>query len=167
MGWSEMFMERLDDAERHLARGIALAHATGQNHLVTYLRIGQGTTFGLLGRLGEAAVAFDDALETAMLTGSDELRTMALAQLCWITIWQGDLVKAKRIGEEAVASAGATPTTPAGLLMAKYAPGVRVQAAIIAMMATNDSAAIAPYPTMRACDSRAISLGVVPLEIKE
>ncbi|HKN55849.1 MAG TPA: AAA family ATPase [Amycolatopsis sp.] len=109
MGWSEMFMERLDDAERHLARGIALAHATGQNHLVTYLRIGQGTTFGLLGRLGEAAVAFDDALETAMLTGSDELRTMALAQLCWITIWQGDLVKAKRIGEEAVASAGAVP----------------------------------------------------------
>ena len=34
---------------------------------------------------------------------------MALAQLCWITIWQGDLVKAKRIGEEAVASAGAVP----------------------------------------------------------
>src|SRR5438445_5289361 len=67
----------------------------------------------------------------------------------------------------AVASAGIAPTTPAGLLIAKYAPGVSVHAAIMAMMATNDSAAIAPYPTMRACDSRAISLGVVPLEIKE
>src|SRR5437016_7891318 len=67
----------------------------------------------------------------------------------------------------AVAPTGDPPTTPAGLLIAKYAPGVSVQAAIIAMMATNDSAAMPAYPTMRMCDSRAISLGVVPLEINE
>src|SRR4051812_22279212 len=67
----------------------------------------------------------------------------------------------------AVAAVGEPPTTPAGLLMAKYAPGLSVQAATMAMMATNDSAAIPAYPTMRMCDSRAISLGVVPLEINE
>src|SRR5581483_3356805 len=44
----------------------------------------------------------------------------------------------------AVAAAGAAPTTPAGLLSAKYTPGCSTQAAIVAMMATNDSAAIAP-----------------------
>ena len=107
IGWSEMFLERHDDAQRHLERGLALARATGQNHMVTYLLLGQGTTYGLLGRLTEAYACFDDALETAVLTGSDELRTMALAQLCWITTWQGDLERARRLGEEAVASAGA------------------------------------------------------------
>ncbi len=35
----------------------------------------------------------------------------------------------------------------------------------MAMMATMDSASMAPYPTMRASVSRRISLGVVPLEI--
>lgn len=107
IGWSEMFLERYDDAQRHLERGLSLARATGQNHLVTYLLISRGTTFSLFGRLADAAACFDDALETAVLTGSDELRTMALAQLCWIATWQGDLDRARRLGEEAVASAGA------------------------------------------------------------
>lgn len=107
IGWSEMFLERHGDAQRHLERGLALANATGQNHLVTYLLIARGTTYSLLGRLADAAACFDDALETAVLTGSDELRTMALSQLCWITTWQGDLDRARRLGEEAVASAGA------------------------------------------------------------
>ncbi len=107
IGWSELFLERYDAAQRHLERGLGLARATGQNHLVTYLLIAQGTTYSLLGRLSEAAARFDDALETAVLTGSDELRTMALSQLCWITAWQGDLDRAQRLGEEAVESAGA------------------------------------------------------------
>ena len=36
---------------------------------------------------------------------------------------------------------------------------------MVAMMATMDSAIMAPYPTMRASTSRRINLGVVPLEI--
>ena len=36
-----------------------------------------------------------------------------------------------------------------------------------AMIATIDSQAMAPYPTMRVSVSREISLGVVPLEISE
>ena len=42
------------------------------------------------------------------------------------------------------AAAGPVPTTPAGLLIAKYTPGWSITAAIIAMTATNDSISIAP-----------------------
>ena len=36
------------------------------------------------------------------------------------------------------------PMTPAGEFIAKYRPGSMMQAAIIAMIATNDSVSIAP-----------------------
>ena len=42
------------------------------------------------------------------------------------------------------AAAGPLPTTPAGLLIAKYTPGWSITAAIIAITATNDSISIAP-----------------------
>src|ERR1700756_1296326 len=66
-----------------------------------------------------------------------------------------------------VAVTAVCPTIPAGLLIAKYTPGCSTQAAMIAMIATADSAIMAPYPTIRVSVSRAMSLGVVPLEIRE
>ncbi|MGH3898845.1 MAG: LuxR C-terminal-related transcriptional regulator, partial [Pseudonocardiaceae bacterium] len=105
VGYAEMHLERVDDALRHLHRGLRLARATGQNHLLPYLLIGYGAACGLSGRLGEAGDCFDDALEAAALTGSAELRAMALAHRCWITLWRGDIYEALRIGEEAVACA--------------------------------------------------------------
>jgi DNA-binding CsgD family transcriptional regulator len=105
LAWGEMYTERFDDAVRHLERGLRLARETGQNHLIPYLLMGQGSTFGLIGRLAEAADCFDDALEVALLTGSDELRTMSLALRCWITVWSGDVPEAVRLGEAAVAAA--------------------------------------------------------------
>src|SRR4051812_26665701 len=62
---------------------------------------------------------------------------------------------------------GAMPTIALGLLMAKYVPGCNTQAAIMAITPTKDSQAMAPYPTKRTCDSLAMSLGVVPLEMSE
>ena len=44
----------------------------------------------------------------------------------------------------AAAVCAVAPTTPAGLLMAKYTPGSNAAAAIIAIMATKDSISIAP-----------------------
>lgn len=105
VGWAEMHLERIDDALRHLDRGLRLARATGQNHMLTYLLMGYGTALGLSGRLREAGGCFDDALDAAALTGSDELRVMALTNRCWITLWQGDISEALRLGEEAVACA--------------------------------------------------------------
>jgi hypothetical protein len=46
-------------------------------------------------------------------------------------------------------------------------PGCKTQAAIIAMIPTNDSMSMDPYPIRRACPSRMISFGVVPEEINE
>lgn len=105
VGWAEMHLERIDDALRHLDRGLRVARATGQNHMITYLLTGYGAALGLSGRLREAGDCFDDAVEAAALTGSDELRVIALAHRCWITLWQGDIRAALRIGEEAVACA--------------------------------------------------------------
>jgi hypothetical protein len=51
--------------------------------------------------------------------------------------------------------------------IAKYTPGSRVVAAIMAITATKDSISIAPYPIMRTCDSFWMSLGVVPEAISE
>src|SRR5271166_6720426 len=58
------------------------------------------------------------------------------------------------------------PTTPAGLLIAKYTPGRSAIAAIRAITATNDSTIMAPYPIIRASRSRVSILGVVPDEIR-
>jgi hypothetical protein len=44
----------------------------------------------------------------------------------------------------ATASTASAPTPPAGLLIAKYTPGSSTHAATIAMIATNDSTAMAP-----------------------
>jgi DNA-binding CsgD family transcriptional regulator len=106
LGWNELVYERWDGSIRHLARGMQLARVSGQNHLVTYLQIGQGTAYGLRGQLREAAACFDDAAEAALLTRSDELRTMALAQQSWIVTWMGDVEEGVRLGTEAVRLAG-------------------------------------------------------------
>ncbi|GGJ80469.1 transcriptional regulator [Pilimelia anulata] len=103
---AELHLERWTAGRDHLARGLRLARSTGQNHLITYLRMTEGALLSLRGRLGEAAAAFDDALEVATLTGSDELRTMALSQQTWITTWLGDLPAAAAYAAEAVALAG-------------------------------------------------------------
>jgi DNA-binding NarL/FixJ family response regulator len=97
-----MHLERIDDALRHLDRGLQLVRATGQNHMLSYLLIGYGAACALSGRLGEAGDCFDDALEAAALTGSDELHAIAVTHRCWITLWKGDINEALRIGEEAV-----------------------------------------------------------------
>ena len=56
---------------------------------------------------------------------------------------------------------------PAGLLIAKYSPWSITDAAIRALIATNDSISMPPYPIMRTWLSLAIIFGVVPEAISE
>ena len=65
----------------------------------------------------------------------------------------------------ATAASGVAPTMPAGEFTAKKTPGWSTQAAIIAMIATNPSSSIEPYPIGQACHSLEIIFGVVPEEI--
>jgi AAA ATPase-like protein len=78
LGWSERYLDRHDDALRHLTRGLAVARATGQGWVVPHLLVALSRVLGLLGHLTEAAGYADDGVETALLVGSDELQTMAL-----------------------------------------------------------------------------------------
>jgi ATP/maltotriose-dependent transcriptional regulator MalT len=106
LGWCELFLERYADAERHLRRATGVARTAGQVYLYTHLTLALGSVIGRTGDLARAASCFDDALDAALLTGSDELRTMAQASRCWVLSWQGDLEAAARAGEEAVAVSG-------------------------------------------------------------
>jgi DNA-binding CsgD family transcriptional regulator len=103
LGWCELSMDRFVDAARHLERGLALSTATGQDHLVGYLRAGLGTAYASLGRLNAAAERVTDAVDGALGTGGDGLAGLALAQRGWIEAWRGNLVEAldivDRLGE--------------------------------------------------------------------
>jgi DNA-binding CsgD family transcriptional regulator len=103
VGWCELSMDRFVDAARHLERGLALSTATGQDHLVGYLRAGLGTAYASLGRLNTAAERVTDAVDNALGTGGDGLAGLALAQRGWIEAWRGNLAEATdiahRIGE--------------------------------------------------------------------
>src|ERR1700756_1068881 len=66
-----------------------------------------------------------------------------------------------------VAETAVCSMIPPGGWFGQYSPGRGTEAAIVAMIATADSAIMAPDPTIRGSVSRAMSLGVVPLEIRE
>ncbi len=106
VGWTEQFVERYADAQRHLERALALARTTGQAHLLTHLLVGLGSVLKWQGDLPAAAECFNDAREAALQTGSDELHTMSLAMLCRIATWRGDLGTALDMGKRAVETAG-------------------------------------------------------------
>src|ERR1035438_9307152 len=92
--------------------------------------------------------------------------------VCSPTLWASAAISPAVTGKPqlemvATAAAGVAPTIPAGELTAKYTPGCKTHAAIIAMMATKLSSSMDPYPTGQACDSLPIIFGVVPEEISE
>ncbi|HEX4702227.1 MAG TPA: LuxR C-terminal-related transcriptional regulator, partial [Pseudonocardiaceae bacterium] len=128
IGWCELMLDRFTDAARHLERGLALSRATGQDHLVGYLRAGLGTAYASLGRLAAAAERVTDAVDGAvgagaLVAGGDELAGLALAQRGWIEAWRGNLTEAvdiaDRIGRPA--SAGSMFAALSGAFLALVA----------------------------------------------
>lgn len=120
LGWWELFLDRFADAARHLERGLLVATATGQDQLVPHLRTGLGTAYTSMGRLGRAADCLADAVDGALLTGSDELAVTALCQRSWTESWLGNLDAATefatRARELAGAGRGFFAATAAGML---------------------------------------------------
>ncbi len=105
LAWSELILERHDDALQHLARGLTLAREAGQRYAVPYLLTELAFVHRSLGNLSEAAASSSDAVEAAQMLASDELRTMALAMQCRVAISNGDLDLALRAGMEAAGAA--------------------------------------------------------------
>jgi DNA-binding CsgD family transcriptional regulator len=116
LGWGEIALQRTRDAIRHLKRGLDAVRTSGHSFLATQMHLALGTAHLMMGELGEADARFDDAAESALMTGSDELRRLALAHRCWVATWTGDLDGALRMGEQA--SSGAAPTERFGGMMA-------------------------------------------------
>lgn len=106
LGLSELLLERYDDALRHLARGLELARDSDQTAVLPHLLVGLSMVQRRLGRMPEASASADDAVEAALLLGSDAVRTMALTGRCAVATAAGDLEVALRAGEQAVEAAG-------------------------------------------------------------
>jgi DNA-binding NarL/FixJ family response regulator len=99
---AEVFFDRYADALRHLGRALRLARSTGQGMVLPYLLAVRVLALRSTGRLIDASACAEDAADSALLTGSDEQRVLALSMRCWISAWTGDLDAALCAGNDAV-----------------------------------------------------------------
>ncbi|MFC4069636.1 ATP-binding protein, partial [Actinoplanes subglobosus] len=130
LGWGEMYRERFTAAHRHLRRALAIAHASGQSHLLGTLQTVLGVHGSMTGRLTPAMTHLDDAMEAAVLTGTPQTQARVLGYRCWVAVWRGELDEALACGKQAtdLATLGDSPDWQAGsaeltLGFARYAAG--------------------------------------------
>ncbi|MGH2957157.1 MAG: ATP-binding protein, partial [Solirubrobacterales bacterium] len=102
LGWTEHLIDHYADSVRHLERGIAISRQTGQGHLLAPMTIGLVIANTWQGRLDEAALRTDEAIEMAHLAGSDQFMAWAETMRCWVAGRRGELDEAIAAGREAV-----------------------------------------------------------------
>ncbi|MFI1657149.1 AAA family ATPase [Streptomyces sp. NPDC020472] len=73
LGWSEAFLERYGTAERHAARGIAMARRAGRPFALSQLLLCSAYVHLLTGRVGTALDQAEEALAVARVLGGAEL----------------------------------------------------------------------------------------------
>jgi ATP/maltotriose-dependent transcriptional regulator MalT len=102
LGNTETYIGHLEDAVRHLDRGLSVSLATGRGFLFPLLTQRKAFALSLLGRLAEAGDVAERAVEAARLNASPEAVAWALLNRCWVALLAGDLETALRAGEESV-----------------------------------------------------------------
>ncbi|HEY2443898.1 MAG TPA: AAA family ATPase [Streptosporangiaceae bacterium] len=102
IGWSEFFLERPGEALRHFDRALTIARERGRVLVLPPLLTGKILVLRGIGRLADASLAAEEAVDVALLSGSDEQRAAALAMRCWVATWTGDFDLASRAGAAAV-----------------------------------------------------------------
>lgn len=102
LAWNEVYFERYHEAVRHLDRGLRLAGATGQRHLLPLMLTCRGLALRWLGQLPAAADSAERSVVAATETGSNDLRAVTLAVRSWIASWTGDRAAALESGAAAV-----------------------------------------------------------------
>jgi ATP/maltotriose-dependent transcriptional regulator MalT len=110
LGAAELMLERLAEAERHQKRMLRAARDTGRVHLQTNMNLVLGSIHLRRGRLVQARDYFDDALDSALLTGSEEQRCLTQAWRAWIMALTGDLTGAVEVADETAVLAGSLPS---------------------------------------------------------
>ncbi|MDX2590809.1 LuxR family transcriptional regulator [Streptomyces sp. WI03-4A] len=108
LAWAETLLERYDDAERHLTRGLRIARRTGQLHVLPHLLTSRAFVHLTTCRLPSALEAAEEAESIARAAGSDELLgfTLAIKTLVLLLVRPLGDAGALSTGEEAVAAAG-------------------------------------------------------------
>jgi ATP/maltotriose-dependent transcriptional regulator MalT len=104
LGWAEIFLGRLDDADRHLERGLVLARASGQGQPILMMT-GRALVLSLRGNISEATEVVATAVEIARLSRNDQFLAWALDAECRVATSRGDLDTAVRCGGEGVSLA--------------------------------------------------------------
>ncbi|REE94858.1 ATP-binding protein [Thermomonospora umbrina] len=104
--WTELFLGRYQDGLDRLDRVLAVARATGQSYIVPTVLAGQALAYSMLGRLGEAATAAEEAVAVSGMLRSDQTMVFALTQRCLVAGWTGAEEDALACGEAAVRTSG-------------------------------------------------------------
>jgi DNA-binding NarL/FixJ family response regulator len=104
--WAEFLVDRYEDADRHGARGVAVARATGQDQFVPMIAGAHALSAMRRGDLAAAWALQDDALETAEVAGNDYITSWVLTIVAHVCMATGDLESARRAAERAVALVG-------------------------------------------------------------
>jgi DNA-binding NarL/FixJ family response regulator len=101
LGHAEFGLEQFATARDHLRRGVSLSRVIGEEWSFAYFQTMVCVAELWLGRLREAAVAGNAALESALL-GPEPPQIWAFTLMSWVTLLQGDLPAAVRTAERAV-----------------------------------------------------------------
>jgi DNA-binding NarL/FixJ family response regulator len=99
---AEAYMDRFPESEAHGNRGLALARATGQGYLLPMLTQALATSISVQGRLLDATVLLDGAVEAARLAGNDRTLAWDLMNRAFVDVHRGELESAIAAAEESV-----------------------------------------------------------------
>jgi DNA-binding NarL/FixJ family response regulator len=102
---AEIQTERLADAVNHIERSIAIAQHSGQRLFTVGLLAVKAQALAMQGRVTELAAAADMTTETALLSTSDTLLSMAMAVRSFASALTGDLHCALRSAERGAGAA--------------------------------------------------------------
>lgn len=84
IGWTDMLLERWDDALRHFGKAVDFATRSGHRLGLPHLLIGQLSALRNRGRLADAEAAVDHAVYLADESGSPEQLISAYAMRSWL-----------------------------------------------------------------------------------
>src|SRR5207248_2069876 len=98
---TELYVGRYSDGERHAARALAVARATGQGELLLALVATLGGVWRLRGKLAEASELLDGGIEAARLLGNAHALVWTLLGRSAAALHMGDVELALAAAQEA------------------------------------------------------------------
>jgi DNA-binding NarL/FixJ family response regulator len=102
---AETHVERLASAVDHSERAIAISRTSGQRLMTIGLLAMQAQALAVMGRVPQLAAVADAATETALLSTSDMLLSMAMGIRAFGSFLAGDLPSALRFAEHSAGTA--------------------------------------------------------------